>query len=1013
MKTAPHRAFQKVAVCLCLLTFPGSFHNGRLFAQSAPPAPAEPAPIQKELPPVGVPTEVVISPGQSHVYKANLPAGQAFSVTFRRMGFLFSPRIHDSKGEPLIEANANNGLNGKIQLVFIPEETGEYQLQIEGDGESGPAKAYLMTVEAQREPTPLDRAVMTLCRGRMLKEMEKYSDADGVLRQAVGRLKALGDTELLAEALLSYGFVQLNLGKIQLGQELMVEALPLFRKHGIQEGALTCLNNLAAIFAFQKNYQKAIDLMTEVIGIQRKFEKPTTNLGLSLSNLGFFNAQVGDFRKSIELQTEALELFQRLGDRVNTAATFSNLGDNYRLVGELEKSIEVLQRALKEFQALKLRRNEANTLTKLGAAHSTKGEFDLALTRTREALAIWKELGIRSSEATALNNIGKILETRREFPAAIESYRQALEISRTLEVRVDEVYFLTNLATAESKNGNLDDALKHIEEAIGIVEGVRSGLSDTGNRASFTGESQSTYQRYWEIFMTLDRARPNQGYATKALQASERSRALTLVEMLNSRNVQIREGVDAALLERQTQARKTLDAKSQALAKGNKDPAKVKALQIEVEAALAEYQLATRKLDEASPRFAGLARPAALSLDDIRKLLDPDSILLEYSFGSDQSFVWMVTPTGLKVYDLPKRSEVESLSRRTYEALSARGKSVKFEKPEERAERIAAADRAYAETSVELGKMLLGPVAGELKGKRVIVVGDGALLYLPFAVLPLPGSNQPLVTHCEVTQLPSIATLATIRRDTAGRPLASKTVAVLADPVFGANDPRLKSGKSVTPAEPTDAQRSVADIDGPDRERPLARLPFTRKEAEAIGALVPEAKRRVELDFAANRQTVTTEDLSQYRFVHFATHGLVNNVQPDLSGVVLSMVNERGEPVDGFLHAYEVFNLKLPVEMVVLSGCRTGLGKEIRGEGMIGLTRAFMYAGASRVMVSLWSVQDESTSVLMADVYRGMLGPKKLRPSAALREAQLKMMKNPRWASPYYWAAFTIQGEPR
>jgi CHAT domain-containing protein len=192
----------------------------------------------------------------------------------------------------------------------------------------------------------------------------------------------------------------------------------------------------------------------------------------------------------------------------------------------------------------------------------------------------------------------------------------------------------------------------------------------------------------------------------------------------------------------------------------------------------------------------------------------------------------------------------------------------------------------------------------------------------------------------------------------------------------------------------------------------IPRLPGTRQEAEQIVAMVPAAESRLALDFAASRETATNAELSQYRYVHFSTHGLLNSVHPELSGVVFSLVNEHGQAQDGFLRAHEIFNLRLPAEVVVLSACQTGIGKEIRGEGLVSLTRGFMHAGAPRVVVSLWDVSDLGTTELMVRFYHGML-KEGMRPAAALRAAQLSLMNDNRWASPYYWASFTLQGEWR
>jgi CHAT domain-containing protein len=192
----------------------------------------------------------------------------------------------------------------------------------------------------------------------------------------------------------------------------------------------------------------------------------------------------------------------------------------------------------------------------------------------------------------------------------------------------------------------------------------------------------------------------------------------------------------------------------------------------------------------------------------------------------------------------------------------------------------------------------------------------------------------------------------------------------------------------------------------------IPRLPGTRKEAEQILSLVPATARQQAFDFNANRAKAINADLSQYRYLHFATHGFLDSQHPELSGILLSMFDEKGNPQDGFLRAHEVFNLKLPAELVVLSACQTGLGKEVKGEGLVSLTRGLMYAGSPRVVVSLWSVSDVGTAELMTRFYKEILKDG-LRPAQALQAAQISMLKEKRFASPFYWAAFTLQGEWR
>jgi CHAT domain-containing protein len=287
-----------------------------------------------------------------------------------------------------------------------------------------------------------------------------------------------------------------------------------------------------------------------------------------------------------------------------------------------------------------------------------------------------------------------------------------------------------------------------------------------------------------------------------------------------------------------------------------------------------------------------------------------------------------------------------------------------------------------------------------------------------------PAPNpRPLIVKHEIVSLPSASTLAVLRRELAGRAPAPKAIAVLADPVFGADDPRVKkSGAPLVATRRTEAtpiradapllERALRSFNSSPERAGLARLLLSRDEAEAISAAVPASDGLKALDFQANRALATSSDLSRYRIVHFATHGLLNTEHPELSGLVLSLVDERGQPQDGFLRLHDIYNLKLNAELVVLSACQTGLGKEIKGEGLVGLTRGFMYAGAARVAASLWRVDDYATSVLMKRFYRGLL-QEKLRPAAALRQAQLEMLKQRQWRSPFYWGAFVLQGEWR
>jgi CHAT domain-containing protein len=500
-----------------------------------------------------------------------------------------------------------------------------------------------------------------------------------------------------------------------------------------------------------------------------------------------------------------------------------------------------------------------------------------------------------------------------------------------------------------------------------------------------------------------------------------------------------------------------------------KTQAEADAVDKEIQRLAADYQEVRAQIRAKSPRYAALTQPQPLSLAEIQKqVLDADTLLLAYSLGEERSFLWAVTPDSINSYSLPKRDEIEEVARKAYELVSKPRASGPAEGEGRRLRHETNQDAEADATAVlnDLSRMLLSPVAGRLGKKRLLIVAEGALQYAPFAALPEPQSGRagergsgragererksarpvatsphrsvplprlplsrspapslsftPLIVNHEIVSLPSASTIAVLRRELEGRKAAPKTLALLADPVFERDDERVKT--VAIPAEKQQAtappkvaeERLIKHLKTGSSEKTgrIARLPYTRQEAREISALIPESERKEALDFAASRGTATDAELSQYRFIHFATHGYLDSEQPELSALVLSLVDEQGARQNGFLRAHEVFNLKLPAELVTLSACETGLGKEIKGEGLVGLTRGFMYAGAARVVVSLWALNDRATAELMARFYSKMLKDG-LRPAAALRAAQVELSKQPRWQSPYFWAGFTLQGEWR
>jgi CHAT domain-containing protein len=599
----------------------------------------------------------------------------------------------------------------------------------------------------------------------------------------------------------------------------------------------------------------------------------------------------------------------------------------------------------------------------------------------------------------------------------LEFLTEALKIFRQVGDRYNEGVALAETAYLERDRGNLFEAKKLIGQGLAALESVRTSVKSQQLRATFLASAKNYYEFETDLLMRLHQQHPGDGYDAAALASSEKGRARSLLELLVESRAEIREGVDSALLAREQELRDSIAEKAEhqirLLSAQHTDEAAEKASK-EIDALTTEYEQVLARIRETSPRYAALTQPLPLSLKDIQtRVLDSETLLLEYSLGEERSFLWAITQDSINTFELPKRQDVEVAARKVYELVTERNRVIKEETLAQRRLRVARSDEEYQRAASVLSDMILQPAVSQLKGKRLLFVGDGVLQYVPFASLPVPtagpaSSYRPLILDHEIINLPSASVMAALREETAGRSRASKTLAVLADPVFQNDDPRIgnaESGKISADAS-TEAYRSAKES-GLDS---FVRLRFTREEANEITRLVSSDKRLEALDFAASRANATSAALGQYQIVHFATHGLINNRHPELSGIVLSLVDEKGQAQNGFLRLYEIYNLKLGADLVVLSACQTAVGQEVRGEGLLGLTRGFMYAGAPRVVATLWQVDDRATSELMKRFYQKMLG-EGLRPAAALKAAQVSMQSDKRWSSPHFWAAFTLHGD--
>ena len=860
-------------------------------------------------------------------------------------------------------------------------------------------------------------------------------------QKALSLWKELADLKGEAQTLLYLGYSYSDLSIAQKAVESYDEALALFKRVNDVRGQAATLIAMGHLHNIQGERQKALehyDMATPL------FRRAGDRIGeaRALNGMGFIYLELGEPKQAVEYYQQARQLFRASAYKIGEATNLIVIGRVYYTMGDYNAALRDYQQALIAIRAIGDERLESHTLSDIGMVYAAKGDSSNALEHSQKALAINRKLKDRNRESQTLRNIAYLLERNGDKQQALSTYSQALELCKATGNRSKQALTLYHLARISRDLGDLDRARTQIEEALGISDVVRTKISGHEMRALYSATIHQFYEFYVDVLMQLFSVRGNRDFLVAAFEASERGRARSLLETLTEGRANIRQGVDPKLLMREQDLQKrinTLTEQRIQLIESETYEEKAKELQKQLDALAIEYQQVQGHIRASSPRYAALVQPQPLTLQRIQKeVLDGETLLLHYALGEQRSFVWAVTQNSIKHFELPPRAEIERASRQVYDLLTARNLFLN-ETRQQRQQRVRSADEEFPKAAAALAQIILTPVGAELGRKRIAIVADGALQYVPFTALPSPGNAEsalgnskrvpPLMVQHEVVLLPSASALVLMRDQLHARTPASKALAVVADAVFDKGDDRLvsksrpetrnrrkelavqgknASGTSLVGPE----EKALRSFDELGQGSQIMRLPFSRREAQAIIALVPANDGMLALGFQASRATVVGPELSNYRYVHFATHGLLNSEHPDLSGILLSRYDESGKRQNGFLQLHDIYNLKLSADLVVLSACQTALGKDIRGEGLVGLTRGFMYAGSPRVVASLWQVDDAATAELMRQFYIAMLQEGK-RPAEALRIAQVRMWQQNDWPSPYYWAAFVLQGEWR
>lgn len=1057
------RRFAKIGLCAIAL-FSCWIAPSPVRAQQQAPAAVERGALA-----VGTPTERELAGVGTDGYTYQADREQFVSIVVDQRGIDVVVRLIDPAGKTLVEMDSPNGATGPEPLMFVAETAGTYRVEVQSLDPKAALGRYEIRVAEARPSTSTDRSRIealaavnegnklrgqrtATARRQMIAEyvraadlwrdvgdfsneavysneaalgarsVSEYPKAIALLERAIAAARAGGDRATEGTATNNLGFTYDSYGDKPKALEYYAAATEVYRAIGDQAEIARTYANLGKTYREIGDTQKALDLLT-LASTQFREQKDDEWLAGSLNNLGSLYITLHEYQLSIDCLQESAALYRKINKSRGLGTALGNLGHVYTMLGESDRAMGLYKEALDIWIKANNPAGTAVTLNRIASVLDKRADTEKALELLDRALKLYTINHLPGQKAVTNLQLGEIYERRGDGERARDCYQTTLDIARTISEPTLEASALAGLARLDRDAGHLALAEEQLRAAIAIAESLRSKSGGQEARAAVLSTAQPLFEALIDVQMRRQKAEKNDAYVAQALNTSERARARSLVELLAETGIDIKKGVDPALLARERTLGQRLVSKVEyqtQLLSAAQPGEQAKAIASEIGSLRSEYDQVQQQIRLQSPRYAALTQPQPLTCDAIQKdVIDRDSLLLEYALGDQKSYLWVVSTSGVVAYDLPPRSDIEAATRRVLELLTAPGRRIKFETADERAGRLARAEADYAREAAALSRMLLGPAAAQLGNKRLIVAPDGVLQYLPFAALPdpaLPDPTTPLVIGHEIVCIPSATALAVLRRETAGRRTAPKTLAVFADPVFSRTDARVKGGTGEPPPA-ADASRAMAieaafDSETRDGAQPsdIPRLTFSRQEAQTIARFVPKPQRFEALDFEANRATLSRPDIGDYRILHIATHGFLNASDPALSGLVLSLVDQKGEPRNGLVLSQEVYNLDLAADLVVLSACRTGLGKDVRGEGLVGLTRGFLYAGARRVIVSLWNVDDRATAVLMEHLYDAML-VKKMAPAAALRQAQISLARDKQWRTPYYWAAFVVQGE--
>lgn len=898
-----------------------------------------------------------------------------------------------------------------------PDPIGEaYALQqlgwIEGNRE-GPQAALKRYDEALVRLADTDapgvRAGLLADRASALMDTQDLRKARDQYEQALDLWRRAGDERNRIETLNSLGKLLLALGETEEAESLLIEVLEHRRLQGDPVGEANTWSILGTMYKAKGNYSRALKAHQTALEIARQEKRRELEFNF-LVNVGAVLRLLAEPQGALQKFDQALELEPEVRDPSMKRLLMSHLGLAHVEIGDPDAAVPFFERAL---GLAVIPEDKARTLLSWGWAEDDRGRQEVALelygralllqpsmvpddVRTRlhigraralrrsgrlaEARAAIEEAGAVASKSQPKNPIdlwlesGEIARLQGRREEARKDLERALETSRQWGLAALEAVALVRLGQLARDEGHLGDAREQLERGLGIYESLRSQVTSFELRTYYLSQRMTGYEAYLDLLVELARRQSEESWLYAAFKVSEQMRAKSLEEKLSATSAGT---LSPPLLERKRHAVENLQ-RVQRLLLETGDPS----YRGELERWKQELERIQWQVRSESARSVP-GGSEEITAERVGSLLPTGTVLLEYAPGVHRSFLFAVTRDGLELRILPPTREIDALVRDLAESFRTPSRRLRGRRQQ---------------LSEALYRLLVEPAEVLLEdAQHVLVVPTGLLHYLPFEAL-WTGEDY-LVSRWTVTYAPSAAVLQRLRRRATPK-VPGPSFLAFADPELIV----LARVESTERDEITNVVRG--GLFSAVQRGEFRRLPGARREVQTIAAIFDESEVRVHVGSEATEKRLKTHsEVRGARWIHIASHGILDG-RDGFSSLLLAQAADS--PEDGLLQVHEIRDLELTADLVVLSACETGLGAVVRGEGLVGFSRAFLSAGARNLLVSLWRVEDQSTADLMVAFYRRLLQGEP--PAQALREAKLQLIAEERWLEPYYWAPFVLIG---